>query len=90
MEITVAKGVSQQCAHQRTLSVKLLCSQCGPSPHLVEINTVRHRAFFLSQTLHVSRKFVSSRCVVVLFGTSLSEYAFLNASRTGANDFDEK
>jgi hypothetical protein len=38
----------------------------------------------------VSRNFITSRCVVVLFGTSLSGHALLNASRTAANDFDAK
>jgi hypothetical protein len=42
------------------------------------------------QTLPVSLNFVSSRCIVVLFGTSLSGYALLNASRTAANDFGAK
>jgi hypothetical protein len=36
----------------------------------------------------VSRNFVTSRFIVVLFGTSLSGYALLNASQTAANDFD--
>jgi hypothetical protein len=36
---------------------------------------------FLSQTLPVFRNFVTSRCIVVLFGTSLSGYALLNASQ---------
>jgi hypothetical protein len=42
------------------------------------------------QTLSVSRNSVTRWCIVVLFGTSLSAYAFLNASRTAANDFDTK
>jgi hypothetical protein len=37
----------------------------------------------------VSRNFVNSLCIVS-FGTSLSGYALLNASRTAANDFDSK
>jgi hypothetical protein len=41
------------------------------------------------QTLPLSQNFVTSQSVV-LFGTSLSGYALLNASRTAANDFDEK
>jgi hypothetical protein len=42
------------------------------------------------QTLPVSRNFVTSWCIVVLFGTSLSGYALLNVSQTAANDFDAK
>jgi hypothetical protein len=34
--------------------------------------------------------FVTSRCVFVLFGTSMSEYVLLNALRTAANQFDAK
>jgi hypothetical protein len=41
------------------------------------------------QTLPVSRNFATSLCIV-LFSTSLSGYALLNASRTAANDFDAK
>jgi hypothetical protein len=52
------------------------------------VNTVRHQTCFLSQTLPVSQRFDTSRCIVVLFGTSLPGYALLNASRTAANDFD--
>jgi hypothetical protein len=33
---------------------------------------------------------VTSQCIVVLFGTSLSGYTLLNVSRTAANDFDAK
>jgi hypothetical protein len=54
------------------------------------VNTVRRRTCFLSQALPVSHYFVTSRCAVVLFSTSLSGYALLNASRTAANDFDMK
>jgi hypothetical protein len=46
--------------------------------HLSQINT------------SVSRNIVTSWCIVVLLGTSLSGYALLNASRTAANDFDAK
>jgi hypothetical protein len=42
------------------------------------------------QTLPVSRSFVTSRCFVVLLGTSLSGYALLNASRLVTNSFDAK
>jgi hypothetical protein len=42
---------------------------------------------FSKQTFPVSRNFVTSRCIVVLVGTSFSGYVLLNASRTGANDF---
>jgi hypothetical protein len=45
---------------------------------------------FHRQTLPVSRNFVTSRCTVVLFGTSLSGYALLNVLRTPANDLDAK
>jgi hypothetical protein len=44
---------------------------------------------FLSQTLTMSRNVLTSRCIV-LFGIFLSGYAFLNGSRTAANDFDAK
>jgi hypothetical protein len=44
----------------------------------------------LSQTLPVSQNFVANRCIVVLFGTSFSEYALLNASRKAADDIDAK
>jgi hypothetical protein len=54
------------------------------------VNTVRRRTCFLLQTLPVPRNFVTSRCTVVLFGTSLSRCALINASRTAANDFDAK
>jgi hypothetical protein len=40
------------------------------------------------QTLSMSEDIVTSRCIVVLFGTSTSVYAVLNASRTAADDFD--
>jgi hypothetical protein len=53
------------------------------------VNTVRRRIYFLSKTLLVSQNFVTSRCTV-LFGTSLSGYASLNASRTIAKDFYAK
>jgi hypothetical protein len=46
--------------------------------------------FSKTQTLLASWNFVSSRCTVVLFSTSLSGYAFPHASRTTANDFDAK
>jgi hypothetical protein len=46
------------------------------------------RTAFLSQILPVSRNFVINRCVVVLFATSLSGHALLNASRKAPNDFD--
>jgi hypothetical protein len=42
----------------------------------------------LSQTLPVSTSVVTSLCTVVVFGTSFSGYALLNAPRRGANDFD--
>lgn len=38
----------------------------------------------------VFRNIVTNRCIVVLFGSSLSWYALLNASGTAANDFDAK
>jgi hypothetical protein len=38
----------------------------------------------------VSQTVAESRCVVVLFGTSLSEYTLLNASRTVANNYRAK
>jgi hypothetical protein len=41
-------------------------------------------------SLPVSINFVTSRCTVVLLGTSLSGYALLNDSRTAANNFDAK
>lgn len=34
-----------------------------------------------ASTLHVSRDFVTSQCIVVLFHTSLTEYALLDVSR---------
>jgi hypothetical protein len=46
--------------------------------------------FSKTQTLPVSRNSVTSRSIVVLSGTSLSEYALLNVSRTAANDFDAR
>jgi hypothetical protein len=87
----VAKGHAQQCAHQRTLSVWQLCLQCEPSPHHVETSSPFH--FLPTQELTgsedpVSRNVVSGLCIVVFFGTSLSEYALLNASLTAATDFD--
>jgi hypothetical protein len=42
------------------------------------------------QTHPVSRNLVISRCIAVLFGTSLSWYLLLNASRTATNDFEMK
>jgi hypothetical protein len=36
----------------------------------------------------VSQNFVTSQCIVVSFGTSLSGYALLNASRTAANELE--
>jgi hypothetical protein len=49
---------------------------------LLEIGTVVISAVLsldehLSQTLLVSRNFVTSRCIVILFGTSLSGFALL-------------
>jgi hypothetical protein len=44
---------------------------------------------FLSQTLPASQNFVTSQCIV-LFGTSLSGYALLNASQTAASNFSVK
>jgi hypothetical protein len=38
----------------------------------------------------IHRNFVISRCIVVIFGTSLSRYVLLNASRKAANDFNAK
>jgi hypothetical protein len=38
----------------------------------------------------INRNFATSPCTVVLFGTFLSGYASLNASRTTANDLDAK
>jgi hypothetical protein len=44
----------------------------------------------LQKTPPVSQKFVTSWCIAVLFGTSLSVYAFQNASQTAANNIDAK
>jgi hypothetical protein len=41
----------------------------------------------LQEIQATTRNLVASRCIVVLFGTSLSEYALLNTSRMAANDF---
>jgi hypothetical protein len=46
----VAKGHSQKCAYQRTLAVKQLCSQCGPSPHHVETSN-RFRIFITDKLI---------------------------------------
>jgi hypothetical protein len=84
----VVKDHAQQC----TLVIKQLCSQCGPLPH-AETNNPFHflpTENELSQTLPVSRNVITSRCIVVLFGTSLSGYTLLNVSRTAGNDFDSK
>jgi hypothetical protein len=43
---------------------------------------------YSQKTLPVFRNFVTSRCIVVLVGTSLSGHALLNASQTAENDFD--
>jgi hypothetical protein len=45
---------------------------------------------FHRQTLPMSQNVVTIRCVFVLFCTSLSGYALLNASQTAANNFDVK
>jgi hypothetical protein len=44
------------------------------------------------QELLMSRKFETSRCTAVLFGTSLREYEILRVyvSRRAVNDFDVK
>jgi hypothetical protein len=62
---------------------------------LVSIHTARHTAHFLLQTLPVAQTFVTKRCTVSLFGTSLSRYSPLNAwrravvrkERVSANEF---
>jgi hypothetical protein len=63
---------------------------------LLEIGTVVISAV-LSLDEHLSQtnnscvpNFVTSQCIVVLFGTSLSGHALLNASQTAANDVDAK
>jgi hypothetical protein len=38
----------------------------------------------------MSQNFVSSQCTVILFGTSLSEYAFLHGTQIAATDFGTK
>jgi hypothetical protein len=45
---------------------------------------------FDRQTQVLNRKYVTSRCIVVLFGTSLPEYALINCLRRASNDFDEE
>jgi hypothetical protein len=63
---------------------------------LLEIGTAVISAV-LSLDEHLSQtntscvpKFCTSRCIVVLFGNSLSGYALVNGSRTATNDFDAK
>jgi hypothetical protein len=43
-----------------------------------------------SQKQASTRNYVTSLCIVVLFGTSLSGYALLNALQAAANYFDAK
>jgi hypothetical protein len=64
---------------------------------LLEIGTVvisavrRSMSTCLRQKLPVSRNFVTSRCTVFLFRTSLSGYALVNALRkTAVSDFYAK
>jgi hypothetical protein len=45
---------------------------------------VAHWAFLHIQTLSLSRNFVISQCIVVLYGTSLSGYSLLSASPSSA------
>jgi hypothetical protein len=80
--------------HSRKMLVGL-----DPSSYLLHcLKSVRRRncsccrsmSTYHGQTIPVSRNFIIGRCIVVLFGTSLSGYALLNASRTAANDFDTK
>jgi hypothetical protein len=54
------------------------------------ISAVLSRVKHSSQTLRVSQSFLISRCTIVLFGTSFSGYALLNATRADANDVDAK
>jgi hypothetical protein len=42
MDIVVAKGHAQKCAHQRNSSVYQLFSLFGPSPHHVETSSPFH------------------------------------------------
>jgi hypothetical protein len=53
------------------------------------VNTVRRQTCFLMQTILAFQNFITS-LRTVLFGTSFSGYALMNASRTAANYFDDK
>jgi hypothetical protein len=45
---------------------------------------------FTFSNTSICQSFVTSRCIVVLFGISLSGCALLNASQAAANNFDAK
>jgi hypothetical protein len=45
---------------------------------------------YVRQTLPVSRNFVTSWCIVVLFSTFLPGFTLLNASQMAANSFSVK
>jgi hypothetical protein len=67
-----------------TLAVSLL------ETYTVIISAVMSPDEHLSQGHFLYRDFITSRCIIVLFGTSSSGYALLNASQTAANDFGVK
>jgi hypothetical protein len=75
-------GSPKNSCSKAIVAFEIFLQRCGAS-HLTTL-------CFLSQKLPVSWIFVTSRSSVVLFGTSLSAYALLNASRTAATYFDEK
>jgi hypothetical protein len=50
---------------------------------------VRHLLEYI-QPVPVSRNFVASRYIIVLIGTSLAGYTFINVLQRAANDFSAK
>jgi hypothetical protein len=54
------------------------------------VNTLRHRTTFLSQTIAVSERSITSPYTVVLFNAYLPGCAVLNASLTATNEFKAK
>jgi hypothetical protein len=74
--------------HQYNKSDKLFFSICSMLWSVSPVNTAQHYMFPITNT-YVTWNSVTSRCIVV-FGTSLSGYALLNASQTAVNNFDVK
>jgi hypothetical protein len=65
----------------RTPLLQLALLEIGTAVISAVLSLDEHR-----QTLPKSQNFLTNRCIVVLFGNSLTGYALLHASRTAANE----